>query len=67
MFNPEGLREECLIEINEELNKLEGGKFTGHVEFQVNLQGGVLRNMNCRLYRSIKLGGAACQEEAVKR
>lgn len=44
--------------IKSELEKLEQGKFTGNVEFQVNFKDGGIANMNSVLRKSIRLGYA---------
>ncbi len=41
--------------IQHELEKLEGGRFTGNIEFKVNLKEGGIANLNCVLNRSVKL------------
>jgi len=48
--------EEYVKYILDELRKLKNGRFTGNVEFKVNLIDGGIGNMNVLLYKSVKLG-----------
>ena len=43
-----------LGKVNEELSKLEEGRFTGNVEFKFNIKDGGIANINVRLNKSIK-------------
>lgn len=43
-----------LMTISREIEKLEYGKFTGNVEFQLNFKDGVIANENVTLRKSVK-------------
>ena len=41
--------------MRDQLLRLKEGKFTGKIEFQINLKDGGIANLNDHLHRSIKL------------
>lgn len=49
---------ETMDNISQELKRLLDTKFTGNIQFQVNLKFGEISSINCGLNKSIKIGGA---------
>ena len=44
-----------IARIREDLEKLRDGRFTGNVEFRVNIKNGGIANMNNGLHKSLKM------------